>query len=442
MSDRSARSNRREFLRRSAAGIAGLAALPRFAIGRDPAIARGYPQNSKVRLGIVGVANRGNDNLTGVAGSASAEIAALCDVDASYLEAAAPRFPAAKQYRDWRKLLDEMGSGGLDAVVVSTPDHLHAPVSARAMRSGLHVYCEKPLTHSIHETRTLIQLAREKKLATQMGTQIHSLPNYRRVVELVKSGAIGDVTEVHVWVGKCWGGRVRPTDTPAVPATLDWDLWLGPAPQRPYHPEYCPGGWRAWWDFGNGTLGDMACHHMDLPYWALDLKTPTSVEAEGPPLDAESCPSWLIVKYAMKKADGTSVPLTWYHGEKRPPQFAEGLLPEWGDGTLFVGKKGMLISDYDRNVLLPQKDFATFVAPPVTIPDSIGHYEEWLAAIRGGTPALCRFDYSGPLTEAVLLGAVAYRSGKKLAWDTAKGTTGDAAADKLLKREYRSGWTL
>ena len=438
-------TTRRAFLKKGAAGVAG------FWIAKDARIAFGYPVNDTLRLGVVGVANRGAENIDGLMGVTGHEIVALCDVDANYLAAAAARFPAAKQHRDFRKMIE---AGGLDGVVVSTTDHLHAPVSALALRAGMHVYCEKPLTHTVHETRTLVRLAREKKLATQMGTQIHANPNYRRVVEIVRMGRdgaggardmirpIGEVTEVHVWVGKVHAGAERPVDTPPVPAELDWDLWLGPAPERPYHSAYCPGSWRGWWDFGNGTLGDMACHHMDLPYWALELDHPTAIEAEGPPLHREACPPWLIVKYAMKKKDGSSVPLTWYHGAKRPPQFAEGLLPEWGDGTLFVGTKGMLIADYDRYVLLPEKDFAGFAPPAPTIPDSPGHYAEWIAAAKGGVPALCHFGYSGPLTEAVLLGAVAYKAAKKIQWDPTRGSTGDASADQLLKREYRKGWSL
>jgi predicted dehydrogenase len=284
-------------------------------------------------------------------------------------------------------------AGGLDAVVVSTPDHLHAPVTAAALRAKLHVYCEKPLTHSLHEARFVTELARKAGVATQMGTQIHSLDNYRRVVELVKGGAIGEVTEVHVWVGGGYSGGDRPADAPPVPPSLDWDFWLGPAPQRPYHSCYCPFHWRGWWDFGNGTLGDMACHHMDLPFWALDLTSPATIEAEGPPVHAESCPPWLIVKYAMRTrasasgAGGATLPLTWYHGDRRPHHFADGLLPQWGNGTLFVGSKGLLLADYERHALLPEKDFQGFVPPAPSIPASIGHYEEWIAAAKGG--ALC-----------------------------------------------------
>ena len=424
-------TTRRAFLKATAAGAAT------FAIGRYAGLAHGYPANGKLRLGVIGVAGRGADNLGGVAGE---EIAALCDVDSGSLGEALAKFPGAKGFADFRKMID---AGGLDGVVVSTPDHTHAPAAARALRAGLHVYCEKPLTHSIDECRTLLALARGSKAATQMGTQIHSKDNYRRVVERVQAGSIGDVTEVHVWVGGGYSGGERPTDAPPVPANLDWDLWLGPSPQRNYHPSYAPFHWRGWWDYGNGTLGDMACHHVDLSFWALDLVGPATVAVEGPPPHGDSCPPWLIVKYAMKRRGGGTVPLTWYPGDKRPHHFAEGLLPQWGNGTLFVGTKGMLLTDYDRHVLLPEKQFEGSVPPAVTIASSPGHYAEWIGQAKGTGVATCRFEYAAPLTEAVLLGCIAHRAGNlTLTWDAEKGTTGNPAADAFLKREYRSGWSL
>jgi predicted dehydrogenase len=424
------RSTRRQFLKGGAAAAAG------FVILKRNGLAHGYPANDALKIGVVGVSGQGGYDLHNVAHE---DIVALCDVDANLLGGAAKEFPKAAQFRDFRKMVE---AGGLDAVVVATPDHVHAPAAALALRAGLHVYCEKPLCHEVFEVRTLTNLAREKKRVTQMGTQIHALDNYRRVVELVQAGAIGDVTEVHVWVGNDYCGGERPTDEPPVPANLDWDLWLGPAPARPYHPKYAPFWWRGWWDFGTGSLGDMACHHMDLPFWALGISHATSVESEGPPVHKESTPAWMVVHYMMKKKDGASVPLTWYHGGKRPHHFADKLLPEWGNGTLFVGKKGMLLSDYDKHVLLPEKDFAGFTPPAPTIAPSIGHHKEWTEACKGNGTTLCRFDYSGPLTEAVLLGCVAFRSGKKIGWDPEKMTTGDKAADAFLKREYRAGWAL
>jgi predicted dehydrogenase len=424
------RPTRRQFLKGGAAAAAGFAILQR------KGLAHGYPANEALKIGVVGVSGQGAYDLHNVAHE---DVVALCDVDANLLGGAAKEFPKAAQFRDFRKMVE---AGGLDAAVVATPDHVHAPAAALALRAGLHVYCEKPLCHEIFEVRTLTNLAREKKRVTQMGTQIHALDNYRRVVELVQAGAIGEVTEVHVWVGNDYCGGERPTEEVAVPANLDWDLWLGPAPQRPYSPAYVPFSWRGWWDFGTGSLGDMACHHMDLPFWALGITHPTVVSADGPPPHKESTPAWMVVSYMMKKQDGSSVPLTWYHGGKRPHHFADKLLPEWGNGTLFVGKKGMLLSDYDRHVLLPEKDFAGFTPPAPTIAASIGHHKEWTEACKGNGTPLCRFDYSGPLTEAVLLGCVAFRAGKKIGWDPQKMSTGDKEADAFLKREYRPGWKL
>jgi predicted dehydrogenase len=392
----------------------------------------------KLGVGVIGVANRGAANLDGVSGE---NIVALCDVDTNYLAAAAARFPSARPYTDYRKMLEQPG---LDAVVISAPDHVHAPAASIALQFGLHVYCEKPLTHSVHEARVLAQLAKKHRRATQLGTQIHAEDNYRRVVEVVQADAIGTIREVHVW---CGGGHTsdgRPKEQPPVPETLYWDQWLAPAPYRPYHPVYVPFNWRGWWDFGSGTLGDMACHHMDLPYWALDLRHPSRVEAEGPAVHPECCPVWLIVRYDYP-ARGAKPPvrLTWYNGDRRPPQFAQGLLPEWGNGTLFVGDKGMLLADYGRYALLPERDFAGFVLPAQSIPKSTGHYNEWIDACKTGSPTTCNFDYSGALTEAVLLGNVAYRLGKALDWDASRlRATNAPEADALIRKPYRDGWGL
>jgi predicted dehydrogenase len=426
---------RREFLRRAAlAGTAAPAAS--WAGGRA---ARGAQSpNEKLNIGVIGTANRAAENIKGVEGE---NIVAICDIDDVLLGKAKERFPRAETYNDFRKMLERRD---LDAVVVSTADHVHAPAAAAAMRLGKHVYCEKPLSHDVSEARTLARLAAEAKVATQMGTQIHAGSNYRRVVELIRSGAIGTVAEVHVWVNTKWAGGERPTDTPPVPEGLHWDLWLGPAPERPYHPDYLPKSWRRWWDFGTGTLGDMACHHMDLSHWALDLRHPATVEAEGPPVHPETTPAWVIVRYEYPaRGDMPSVKLTWYDGGRRPPQFAEGKLPKWGDGTLFVGSKGMLLAGYSQHRLLPEDVFRDFTPPAPTIPDSIGHHAEWIAACKTGGPTTCNFDYSGALTEAVLLGTVAYRTGQKLRWDAANlKAVGCPEADAYLRREYRKGWTL
>jgi len=399
---------------------------------------RAASPGERLNIGVIGVANRGGANLQGVSGQ---NIVALCDVDENYLAAAAQRFPRAKTYHDFRRMLDQKE---IEAVVVSTADHTHAMATVMALKSGRHVYCEKPLTRTVSEVRAVARAARESKRATQLGTQIHADSNYRRVVELVKSGAIGPVREVHNWVGSMWSGRDRPTETPPVPAHLHWDLWLGPAPYRPYHPAYVPAAWRGWWDFGGGALADMACHHMDLSFWALDLRYPLTVETEGPPVHPETAPAWLIVRYEFAaRGDLPPVKLTWYNGGRRPAYFAEGLLPKWGDGTLFVGEKGMLLADYGRHVLLPEKNFAGFVPPPQSIPESIGHHQEWIDACKTGGQTTCNFRYASILTETVLLGNVAYRTGQKLNWDAERRrATGCPAADQFIQHNYRTGWTL
>jgi len=374
---------------------------------------------------------------------ASQNIVALCDVDDRRAAGNFTRFPNAKRFRDFRKMLEEMDKQ-IDAVVVGTPDHTHAPPAVMAMKMGKHCYCEKPLAHSVHEVRAMIEVANKNKLATQMGTQIHAGANYRRVVELVQSGAIGPIGEVHVWHPVAYGGKGRPTDTPPVPAELDWDLWLGPAPVRPYHPCYLPGAWRSWWDFGCGGLGDFGCHYMDLPYWALKLRHPTTIEAEGPPVEVENTSPGLIVRYEFPARDNLpAVKMTWYDGGKRPPFLAERKIPEWGAAVLFIGQNGMLIADYGKHALLPESQFAEFKRPEKTIPDSIGHHAEWIQACKTGGPTTCNFDYSGTLAETVLLGNVAYRVGKKLQWDpVALKATNCPEADKLVRKQYREGWTL
>ncbi len=392
---------------------------------------------SRLDLGIIGVANRGKANLDAVEGE---NIVALCDVDETCLAAALKAHPGAATFFDFRRMLE---SAKLDAVVVSTPDHVHAPAAAMALRTGRHVYCEKPLAHTVAEARALANLARETGRITQMGTQIHAGENYRRVVEIIRSGAIGAVEEVHVWVDRVWSGKGRPKEVAPPPKTLHWDLWLGPAPKRAWSTAYAPGGWRGFWDFGNGTLGDMACHHMDLPVWALDLGAPESVEAEGPPPDTETAPPTLAVRYRFPASGKRSaVTLTWRHGGARPPHFDAAALPKWGDGTLFVGKSGLLLADYNRFRLFPEEKFEGYGPPEPSIPRSIGHHAEWLAACRGEGTTTCPFERSGPLTETVLLGAVAFRSRSRLSWKAASLDPGSRAAERFLRREYRDGWTL
>jgi predicted dehydrogenase len=371
--------------------------------------------NDKLNIGVIGVSNRAGEDLAGVS---SQNIVALCDVDDNFLNKVSVKYPGAKKYNDFRRMLDQKD---IEAVVVGTPDHTHAVATMGALKGGRHVYCEKPLTHTISECRKVREEAKRAKKVTQLGTQIHAGDNYRRVVELIQRDAIGPVKEVHVWVSAVYGGKKRPTDTPPVPPNLHYDLWIGPVEPRPYSPEYVPFHWRNWWAFGGGALADFGCHFMDLPHWALDLRAPLSVEAEGPERDEECPPVWLIARYDYP-ARGTKPPvkLTWYHGGKQPSLLSEEQKAKWKGGVLFIGEKGQLLSDYNRHVLLPEKDFEGFHRPEPFIPNSIGHHKEWYEACKHGGPTTCNFDYSGALTEAALLGNVAFRVGKKLEWDDKK----------------------
>jgi predicted dehydrogenase len=435
----SRRADRREFLKSSALAAVG------FWVAGTRAPARSRSPNEKLNVGIIGVHSRGAANMEAVA-TAGENVVALCDVDENYLAEAAKKHPKAKTYIDWRKMLDQKD---IDAVTVSTAEHTHAPASIAAMKRGKHVYCEKPLAHSVYEARMMRQTCRQAKVATQMGTQIHATDNYRRVVELVQSGAIGPVREVHVWVDQgIEGPRSRPQETPPVPKDLHWDLWIGPAPSRPYHPCYFKDrsmSWQNWWDFGNGALGDMGSHTIDLPFWALDLKYPTTVEAEGPlPVRDETYPDHLTVRWEHP-ARGKRPPLkfTWYDGKQRPKS-PEGVdLMKWHLGIMFVGDKGILLADYGKRILLPQRDFKDFQAPKPSIPPSLGHHAEWIHACKTGAPTLCNFEYSGTLVEHNLLGTVAFRAGKKLQWDAENLKAPNCPeADRFIRRPYREGWTL
>ena len=432
---------RRQFVQGAAAtSLTLMLSLPRRVLGA----------NERLNVAIIGTTGRGGDNLDAVAETGE-NIVALCDVDDNLIAKAAkkPAAAKAKQFNDFRVMFDELANE-IDAVLVATPDHIHAPAGLAAMRLGKHLYCEKPLAHNVHEIRLMQKAAADKKLATQMGTQIHAGENYRRVVELVQSGAIGPVRRVHNWVPTSYSGSQkgvkRPEGTPPVPKGLHWDLWLGPAPERPYHPAYHPFWWRGWWDFANGALGDMACHHMDLPHWALGLRRPHAVEAKGPPVDPEVAPAWQIVDFHYAaRGEQPPVHLTWYHGGKQPPELSDPELkmPKWGAGTLFVGDEGMLLADYDKHKLLPEEKFMDFKRPEKTIARSVGHHKEWVNACKNGTPTTCNFDYSGALAETVLLGNVAYKAGKKIEWDAADMKCSNAPdADQYLRREYRKGWEL
>jgi predicted dehydrogenase len=429
------RLNRRRFLQTSAAlGVAGV--FPGALMAKNDKASA----NDKLHVGVIGVSGQGGWNVGQLAHVPGAEIVALCDVHEHRAADARKQFSDATFHTDFRKLIDQKG---LDAVLIATPDHTHAIATMTALKAGLHVYCEKPLTHTVSECRAVREMAAKKKLVTQMGTQIHAGGNYRRVVEVIQSGAIGPVREAHVWVEKVWSGSGRPTDTPPVPDDLHWDLWLGPVEERPYNSAYLPEKWRGFWAFGGGTLADMACHHMDLPFWALNLRYPEKVSAEGSPVDPETTAKWTIVTYEFPARDKMpAVKLTWHDGGKRPKFFADGTLPKWGDGTLFVGEKGMLIANYDAYKLLPEKDFQGFTPPKKTITDSIGHHREWVEACKTGGTTTCNFDYSGALAETVLLGTVAYRLGKPFTWDGEKLKASEADVEQYIQHHYRKGWAL
>ena len=364
----------------------------------------------------------------------------------------------AKHYTDWRDLLKQ---DNLDAVVVSTADHHHAPISLAAMKKGLHVYCENPLAHNVLEARKMrdayAKQRQEHEIATQMGTQIHAGDNFRRVVELVQAGAIGPVTEAHVWCSRSInpiGDSVLPTQE--VPEWFDWNCWLGPAGERPYNQGYWKGGnlnWNRRWDFGNGVLGDMGSHLIDLPWWALKLHTPLTCEAEGPKADQVACPPWLKVTWehpprkGVEEALDAPVKLVWYHGgrdKKYRPSIDTGVdLTKWFNGILFVGEKGMLLADYGKRILLPSDKFKGHKPPEQWIKRSIGHHREWLNAAKTGVESLCNFEYSGSLIEHNLLGSVAYRVGKKLEWDAKNLSCPNAPeAKQYLGREHRKGWGI
>jgi predicted dehydrogenase len=440
------RLTRRTFLGTSAAAAVALGA---------PAILRGENLNSKLNVAVIGTGGRGGGNLNSVS---SENIVGLCDVYQPNLDRAAEKHQKARKFADFRKLYDHAKE--FDAVVVSTCEHAHAFATLPALQLGKHVYCEKPLTYNIEEARVIREAAAKAKVVTQMGIQIHAGDNYRRVVELIQTGAIGPVREAHVWVGRAWGRQSpeeakangdivstqeRPEGSSPIPTGLDWDLWLGGAPERPFHQVYFPGPkWYRWWDFGNGTMSDLGSHWNDLPCWALRLQAPLTVEASGPPPHAEIAPASMQATYEYgPRGDMPAVRLTWYQGTHKPQIWRDKGIPQYASGVLFVGDKGMLLSDYGKHVLLPEKDFVGFVRPEPFIPKSLGQHQEWIHACKTGGPTTCNFDYSGWLTEANHLGNVAYRAGKKLVWDPVQmKATNCPEADPFIRREYRAGWKL
>ncbi len=426
------RISRRDFVR-TAAGGAGF-----WIAGRQAGFGQEKSPNAKLNVASIGVGGRG---FASVEGCKAETIVALCDVDQKRLEEAGKKYPDARRYADYRKMLEEMAPK-IDAVTVGTPDHHHASAGVMAMKLGKHVYCEKPLAHSVVEARLMAETAANMKVVTQMGNQLHSTENVIRPVELLQAGVIGSVKEVHSWSDKFFAPGDRPKETPPVPANLDWDLWLGPAPERPYHPKYVPFHWRGWWDFGTANLGDMACHILDPIVWGLKLGAVAAVEAEGPAPHPESGPAWRIVRYEFVGG----VKLTWYDGGRRPPaELHPGVtLPD--QGSLVVGEKGTLLLLHGRgHKLLPESKFADFKepAPVLARPEGHDHHKDWIRAIKTGGQAGSHFGYAQVLAEIPLLGNVAYRAQARIEWDAANLKAKNCPeADRFLRREPRKGWSV
>jgi len=424
--------------RRSFTGLVGAAGAGYFA-GHGAAAARAEGPNDKLNVAVIGVGGQGGANLRGVS---SQNIVAVCDVDERRAGKAFEQFAAGGRFTDFRKMFDALEKE-IDAVVVSTPDHTHFHPAWWAMERGKHVYLEKPLAHEVEEVRRLTVAAREKKLATQLGNQRHANRGLREAVAIVKSGAIGEVKEAHSWIASGRGMPKAPGEPGAVPAGLDWDLWLGPCPERPYTNGFAPYDWRFWWEFGTGETGNWGCHILDIPFWALDLVYPVHVSGSGPDPDRNRTPTAMATRLDFP-ARGSLPPvaLHWYQG--RPPIAAEKGATDKSFNTLFLGSEGVLACGFDKWKLLPEDKFAGYQGPgkgpEPAMPPSPGFHKEWIAACRGGQPASCNFDYSGPMTESVLLANIAYRIQGEFDWDALALEASRADVTTLLRREYRKGW--
>lgn len=449
---------RREFLRQSAAiGSAlwlGGSAARSHAADSSP--------SERLNFACIGVGGKGRSDTEQIAELGN--LVAICDIDDNRLQSMASTFPGARKYHDFRKLLEEM-EPKIDAVVVSTPDHTHAPASMMAIRMKKHVYCQKPLTHTVYEARVLREAAAREGVATQMGNQGTALDGLRQAVEVVRSGAIGQVREVHVWTnrpGRFWKQApditARPAETPPVPPEVHWDLFLGPAAERPYSPLYHPFHWRGWWDFGTGALGDMACHTANMAFMALELGSPTSIVAESGEVNSETYPGWATIRYQFPaRGDLAPCTLVWYEGYRGGERNLPSTDLVYGEklsdsGSFLIGDKGVLFSPNDYGAafsLLPKADFEGYTPPEPTLPrhgdgsSDVHQKREWVAACKGGPPPLANFDYAGPFTEAMLLGNIAVRVGEKVEWDGPNmRITNVPAANQYLSKEYRKGWEV
>lgn len=443
--------SRRDFLGKFAASATAVTIVPAHVMGSNA------PSN-KLNIASIGSGGRARGNIKG---TSSENIVALCDVDERRAVEMFKAYPRAKKYKDFRVMLDEMDKS-IDAVLISTPDHTHAVTAIRAIRMGKHVYCEKPLAHSIHEVRQITEAARKYKVQTQMGNQGHSSEQIRMMCEWVWDGAIGDVRTVYAWSSRPSGGAafavnmIRPDETPPIPKELDWDLWLGPAPQRPYHPAYLPFKWRGWIDFGTGALGDMGCHILDPVFWALKLGEVDTIEVEATTthfdkaIMKETYPVASLVRYKFPaRGNMPPVELNWSDGRLRPPRphDMEDNRRIGGEGALLIGQNGNIMHGSHGAGgmrIVPETKMKAYTPPSKTLQRSKGHHQDWILACKGGKPASSNFNYGGPLTEMALLGVFAIRNhNRKLIWDVKNmRITNDAEADKFVNPPYRDGWTL
>jgi predicted dehydrogenase len=449
----SRRTNRRQFIQQT--GLAGIG----FWVAGGISLGAAKAANEKLNIAGIGIGGKGSSDIDQAGNHGN--VVAICDIDDNTLNNKAKKFPKAKKYNDFRKMFDEMGKS-IDAVTVSTPDHTHAVAAMMAIKMGKHVYCQKPLTHTVREARELRLAARKYKVCTQMGNQGSAENGLREAVEVIQAGAIGPVTEVHVWTNRpIWPQAPKLTKRPEskpVPENVHWDEWLGPAPERPYASGYHPFAWRGFWDFGTGALGDMACHTANMAFRALKLGYPTSIVAENGEINPETYPGWATITFQFPaRGDMPACKLVWHEGHRDgqknlpPKELLHGENPP-GSGSLLVGKKGVLYSPDDygaRYFLLPKKDFEGYKKPEKRLPRNgkgdDGMKAEWVRAIVEDKPeiAYSNFDFAGLLTETILLGNVAMRAGKKLDWDGENMKFTNAPdAEKFLHFEYRKGWTL
>ncbi|MBC8354005.1 MAG: Gfo/Idh/MocA family oxidoreductase [Planctomycetes bacterium] len=449
-------SSRRKFLSATTATAFGFTIVPRHVLGGPGQTA----PSDRVNVAGIGAGGMGGGDIATVS-KLGTNIVALCDVDDVRAAGSFKAFPKARRYQDFRVML-EREANNIDAVTVGTPDHIHAVAAMAAIRAGKHVYVQKPLTHTLHECRTLTKAALDAKVMTSMGNQGHATEGARLTNEWIQAGIIGGVREVHVWsdrAGKHWKqGIGRPEDALPIPATLDWDLWLGPIGERPYHPAYVPTKWRGWWDFGTGALGDMGCHIIDHPVWALKLGAPSTVESrttldgsvlEGSKPNFETYPIAAMIYYEFPaRGNLPPVRMTWYDGGLMPPAPSElptgQRLPD--NGVLYIGSKGKMYHGAHGGMpqLLPASLMEQTKAVPKTMERSPGHYEEWVQACRSGKPPAASFDYSGPMTETVLLGVLSLRApGLAIEWDAENQKVKNAPElNQFVHTEYRKGWTL